>query len=231
MRRLVQREWLDELAPGDPGAIRSRRDLQRLNAWMGNAGTVARTLRRIFRRRKPQRLAELGAGDGKFLRGVARRLPGDWKGVQVLLLDQLACVPSQVAGGFKELGWRPELVQADVFEWLKGPAEPVWDVMVANLFLHHFSEGQLAELLAGVARRTNVFIAVEPRRSALALAGSRLCPLIGCNRVTRHDAPISVRAGFAGRELSGLWPAATGWSPEERSAGLFSHLFVAKRRS
>jgi hypothetical protein len=47
--------------------------------------------------------------------------------------------------------------------------------------------------------------------------------------VTRHDAVLSVRAGFAGRELSALWPSADGWKLEERRAGLFSHLFVAHR--
>jgi hypothetical protein len=74
------------------------------------------------------------------------------------------------------------------------------------------------------------FVAVEPRRSARGLLFSRLLGFIGCNRVTRHDAPISVRAGFAGQELSQLWPTGRDWSLQERPAGWFSHLFVAQRR-
>jgi hypothetical protein len=74
-----------------------------------------------------------------------------------------------------------------------------------------------------------VFVACEPRRSALALGASRLVGLIGCNEVTRYDAPISVRAGFAGRELSGLWPAGGAWQLREGARGLFSHCFVAGR--
>ena len=101
--------------------------------------------------------------------------------------------------------------------------------MTANLFLHHFPEAQLAELLRAAARLARVFIAVEPRRSARVLFFSRLLGLIGCNQVTRHDAPISVRAGFAGHELSRLWPAGQGWSLQERPAGWFSHLFIAQR--
>ena len=106
---------------------------------------------------------------------------------------------------------------------------PICDAVVANLFLHHFSAPQLAGLLAGAARRAKVFIALEPRRSVWALAVSRMLWVIGCNGVTRHDAPVSVRAGFAGGELSRLWPAAEGWSLVERRAGWFSHLFVAQR--
>jgi len=60
---------------------------------------------------------------------------------------------------------------------------------------------------------------------------SRAVGLIGCNRVTRHDAPASVRAGFTGRELSQLWPEPESWLLEERAAGPFSHLFVAQRKS
>ena len=36
MKRVVEPELLDQLPPEDPGAMGSRRDLQRLNAWMAN---------------------------------------------------------------------------------------------------------------------------------------------------------------------------------------------------
>jgi hypothetical protein len=45
--------------------------------------------------------------------------------------------------------------------------------------------------------------------------------------VTRHDAVASVRAGFAGRELSGLWPEA-GWQRREGLALPFTHFFAAQ---
>jgi len=119
-------------------------------------------------------------------------------------------------------------VTADVFEWLADPAMPRVDAIVANLFVHHFEAPRVAELFALAAKRTRALIACEPRRSAFALAGSRLLGIVGCNDVTRHDAVASVRAGFAGRELSALWPAADGWSLEERGRGPFSHAFVAR---
>ena len=102
--------------------------------------------------------------------------------------------------------------------------------MLANLFLHHFSEAQLAGMLAAAASQVRVFLALEPRRSGRSLLFSRLLWLIGCNRVTRYDAPVSVRAGFAGNDLSQLWPAGEGWALRERPVGSFSHLFIAQRR-
>jgi len=102
--------------------------------------------------------------------------------------------------------------------------------MLANLFLHHFPTAELTELLQGLARRARALVALEPRRSARALACSRLVSLLGCNEVTCHDAVASVQAGFAGHELSRLWPGGD-WALQERSAGLFSHYFAARRIS
>lgn len=103
------------------------------------------------------------------------------------------------------------------------------EAIVSNLFLHHFPDEALQELLGRAAERTRIFIAVEPRRSAWAHAFSRLVGLLGCNAVTRHDAPISVEAGFTDGDLSGHWPAGRGWSLREGRAGFFSHVFVATK--
>lgn len=228
MERLVQPEWLDELPAADARAVRARKDLLRINLWMGNIGILVRTLRSAFPGRAPGRLVELGAGDGRVLCRVAARLPREWKGTSVLLLDRQVLVLPQVLQTFAQLGWRLETLKADALEWLRQPVGEVWGAMVANLFLHHFAKAQLAELLSLAAKRTQVFIAIEPRRSRWALASSRLVGLIGCNAVTRYDARVSVRAGFAGRELSALWPGGNHWRLEERPAGSFSHLFVAR---
>ena len=80
-----------------------------------------------------------------------------------------------------------------------------------------------------VDRRPFFFQGAGQERSRRALLAARLLGLIGCNRVTCHDAVISVRAGFRGRELSSLWPEGGDWQLNEAPAGLFSHLFLASR--
>ena len=102
-------------------------------------------------------------------------------------------------------------------------------MIVANLFLHHLDAARLEQLMALAARRTRVLIACEPRRSGRALLGSHLLGIVGCNDVSRHDAVVSVRAGFKNQELSGLWPAGDAWTLQEHARGLFSHCFVATR--
>ncbi len=225
--RLVQPEWLDELPPEDPRAAGSRRDLERLNAWMGHAAIVSRQLLRLGRREAPPSFVELGAGDGRFLLSVARRLSRAGFGARALLVDKQPVALHDVAAAFSTLGWHIEGLEADVLK-LPGDAWQAGAAAVANLFLHHFTNDALARLFERLAPQLRALIAVEPRRSRFALLASRLVALIGCNRVTRHDAPISVRAGFAGLELSSLWPRDSRWTLEERRAGCFSHLFVAR---
>ena len=229
MERRVEPELLDELPPRDGRAIGSRRDLQRINAWMGNAGILAECLGSAFAGSPPRRLLELGAGDGTFFLKVARKLCRRWPAVSLTLLDRHDVVRPETISGFEAIGWSAEKTVMDVFEWVEQPASMGFDAMVANLFLHHFSPAKLVKLFEAAARRTAVFAAVEPRRARGALVAGHLLWAIGCNEVTRHDALVSIRAGFAARELSPLWPQEPEWKLTEGAANLSSHLFVAQK--
>jgi hypothetical protein len=229
MIRRVEAELLDELAPDDPGAVGSRRDIRRLNAVMGNARVLARALQQAFPEAQPIRLVELGAGDGFFAASVLKRMGSGWRGGELVLVDRLNAIRPEACRMIEQFGWRVSRVTADARQWLTHSDATTCDAVVTNLFLHQFEKTQIVELLSGIVRATKLFVALEPRRTGLGVVASRLAWLMGCNRVTLHDAPISVRAGFAGDELSKLWPAMNDWALRERRAGLFSHLFVAHR--
>jgi ubiquinone/menaquinone biosynthesis C-methylase UbiE len=227
VKRIVQPELLDTLSPDDPRAIHSRRDLRRVNAWMRNHSILADALKNNFSGHAPKQITELGAGDGNFLWLVAQRLSSCWPNVNATLLDLQKNFSAETLTAFSKLGWRAEAVVADVFDWPQSSEEAV----IANLFLHHFENKRLAELLRVISERAKLFIAIEPRRASLPLFSSRLLWVIGCNDVTRHDATVSVRAGFSDAELSALWPDKKNWQLTERRAGLFSHLFIAQKIS
>ena len=227
--RQVEPEWLDDLPAADPGAVHARRDLRLLNSVMGNAGAVVRLLSGTGVSGPVPRVIELGAGDGTFLLGVARRLGPSWRGTRAQLVDRAMLVDDATRAGFASLGWEVEAVTSDVFAALARSTAREGTLVLANLFLHHFARERLRDLLAEVAARSEHFIACEPRRSRPALAASRCVGLLGCHAITRHDAVVSVRAGFAGRELSQLWPADGSWSLEEGMAWPFSHVFAARR--
>ena len=233
LARVLEPETLDHLAPADPAAQRSRRDLRRVNRVMGARAVLVRALERVSPANAPAplRIIELGCGDGLLMLDVARSKRPALRDVRLTLLDMAPVVEPATIAAYDAAGWQAEALQADVLDWADASeAAPRWDIVVANLFLHHFEGDALRRLLAGCARRADALAACEPRRSRFALGASHLVVFIGANAVTRRDAVLSVRAGFVADELSQAWPAApSAWRLDEYDDGPFTHCFCAAR--
>jgi len=230
MNRVVLPELLDVLPPQDSSALRSRRDLRRLNALMGHAKIMAGALQEDIPSPGVQELVELGAGDGHFLLSVARRLNGRWRGTRAIFVDRLNTLDPQTCDQLSRRGWSVKAEIAEAAAWLRDAPPEKSRTIVSNLFFHQFQTEELIEMLRLAAGSASRVIALEPRRSWLPRFCGRWLWVIGCGPVTRHDAHISIRAGFAGSELSALWPDKKNWMLTERPAGLFSHLFIARRK-
>jgi 2-polyprenyl-3-methyl-5-hydroxy-6-metoxy-1,4-benzoquinol methylase len=222
--RRIEVELLDSLPADDPRAVGSRRDLTWINTLMFQAAIMARLLRAHMHKGQ-NRILEIGCGDGAFMLSVAQRLGKTWTDVDLVLLDQVDLITAKRRADFAALGWRIETVMSDVFAWVKRPDTGIFDVISANLFLHHFSNPDLQSLFAALHQRALVFIATEPRRNTVALGSTALLRAIGANDVTLHDAAASVRAGFKGAELSRLWPPGYTDQIDERGIGPFTHVF------
>ena len=231
--RVLEPETLDHLEPDDPVARRSRRDLRRVNAFMGARRILARAIARAVpdAPARPLRIVELGCGDGRLMLDVARHRGDRWPDARLDLLDRQPIVDDATIAAYAAAGWQARTVNADVMAWATRDDGERWDLVVANLFLHHFDAAALRRLLAACARRADAVACCEPRRSRFALAASHLIFFLGANAVTRHDGVLSVRAGFVGAELAAAWPdEALGWRVEEYDDGMFTHCLVAARR-
>lgn len=226
--RRILPEILDGLEPSDRRAMASRRDLRLINWLMGHR----RKCRRIFGglpmpgNSAGIRILEIGAGDGRLLLPAIR---GSGVTGTLLLVDCVDVVPENVRSAWQRLGWELSVRREDVFVALE-ERETSFDVIFANLFLHHFETDALRRLFRAVARKTSVFVALEPRRDRIGLLGAACLPLLRCHPITRYDARVSVLGGFRGQELSDLWPDAD-WHLKEFRAGLFTHLFIASRHA
>lgn len=183
MRVLVP-ELLDSLDPMDPDAIRSRRDLKRLDRVLGGSRWILR-LAQQHPNAARSGIVELGAGEGILCNNLAAKLPGS----PVIGLDMVPA-PSELR---PEIRWVP----GNIFQTLGAQQG---GIAVGNLILHHFAPDELGTL-GEMLREFHVLLFSEPWRCQLALGLSFLCrPFIG--RVTRHDMPASIRAGFQRGELA-----------------------------
>lgn len=186
LQRVVVPELLDHLPVDDPHAVRSRRDLRRINFLMGNERWIHRTLAR-FPDAVRAGLVELGAGDGRLCRTLANAFPGS----SVTAFD-LAPAPADLAPRVK---WH----RGDLFG--QPPPSP-GGVRIANLFLHHF-EGEALTLLGRWLENADLLVFNEPDRASLPhRLGNLMHPWI--NHVTRHDMHVSIDAGFAAGEIQQL---------------------------
>ena len=227
--RVVRPEHLDSLPPEDPRARRARGDLRRVHRAMRSLSILTHAIAGSDLRVPPRRILELGAGDGTLMLRLLRTLRTRWRGGDVIFLDRQALLSEATRAHLAALGWNARVLCADAIEWARSAPREHYDLCLTSLFLHHFEQPALTQLLEGVAVCTDAFVACEPRRNAFGRLGSHLLVLLGANEVTRHDALTSVEAGFAARELSALWPAKSGWRLEERFAPPFTHCFIARR--
>jgi len=225
--RVLTPELLDSLPPDDPAAQASRRDLRRLHPLLGQIGLWTRWFQENFPVRPPASIADLGAGDGSLLGTVLlRAYPNGGHGARIFFIDRQPVVPESTLTHLRRCNWLPTVMATDVFTWAE--EAPSMEAALANLFLHHFDEAGITRLFSLLARKTSCFAAAEPRRNYLAFLATQTLGLIGCHPVTRHDARVSVEAGFRDHELSALWPS-SGWKVGECSRGPFTHFFSAQK--
>lgn len=183
IHRVLQEEILDSLPPDDPGALRSRRDLVLLNALMGNAAWLRNRMDFV----RTEKIAEIGAGEGIICRKMARWMPD----CEVIGLDRVPRPPDLPAN----IGWR----QGDLFDELPKCEA---GIVVGIMILHHFSEEELGHL-GNILQNVRGVYFCEPWRSSLArFWGKCLHPFVG--RVTQHDMPVSINAGFRPGEMARL---------------------------
>jgi len=210
-QRLLVPELLDSMDPSDPRAIRSRFDLRLINAFLGNERWITAQCRRNTR--TIGSISELGAGEGHLTKRLQRVLP-----------------QATVTG--LDLRSRPDGLPAGV-RWTQGDflhtlGESAGDACVGNLILHHFDSERL-RILGSSLQKFRLLIFCEPLRKSLPMTLARMVlPLAG--EVTRHDMPVSIRAGFVRGELPsllGLNPSL--WCLEEKESGRGSLRLIASR--
>jgi hypothetical protein len=195
--RVVLPEHLDTLPHTDPAAIRSRQELHLINRIMGNHRWLAKQLQKLGI--TSENVLELGAGDSNLLRECqtwCRLDPRQWTAMD------LAPKPAD---------W-PESArwfQGDIFSLNRFPSA---EVVLTNLFLHHWEEPNLRWIGSNLPPECRVFVANEPcRRSLHQLQGRLLSSLARLSWVTRHDMERSINAGFLGNELPHLL-GLSGWN-------------------
>lgn len=187
-RRVETEELLDAHDAPRADVERSLRDLRWINE---NWGGVA-VYRRLTRRFAPRSIVDVGAGSADLLEaaeGVAVRVGLDFK-IDHLLYMRDGSRVHRVVGDARRLPFRSGSV----------------DLVTSSHFLHHFSPEENEEILGEALRVTRNGVAVTDTRRHY--APLLLVWLLGAvrafGRITRFDAPASIRQAYTVREARAI---------------------------
>jgi len=199
--RVLKPELLDTLPPEEARASLS--DLVRVNKYWGGHSTLRKLVDRAIAPGEAFTLLDVGAASGDMGRVVGEMRPLG----RVTSLDY---IESHLVRG-------EQCVAGDAFA-LPFAARS-FDYVFSSLFLHHFTDEQVVELLAGFGRvaRKQVLVIDLWRHPVPYYFISRTRWLFGWHPVTVYDGAISVEAAFSPQELTNLARRAGLAAPQART--------------
>jgi ubiquinone/menaquinone biosynthesis C-methylase UbiE len=188
-KRVIEAELLDHAPPEEARA--NLEQIVQLNARFGGHSVLRKTLKRAVNGNPAFTLLDIGSASGDSARIIAQIYPD----AKVTSLDvspvNLAAAP------------QPKLI-ADAFALPFKPAS--FDYVFCSLFLHHFRDEQVSQLLLGfhrIARRALLVSDLE-RHILPYLFFPATKYFFGWTPMTMHDGMCSVRAAFRAAELRQL---------------------------
>ena len=164
-------------------------------------------------------LLDVGCGDGYMLRKFYAFAERDGFTLQLYGCDFSKKAISFAEDLAKQANATIKFLEADVTE--QGPLPVQADFVICSLFLHHFTEDQVVEILQKLDQTAKQFVLVHDlRRTRL---GYAICWVgvhaLTTSRVVRTDGLLSVRAAFSVVEIQDILHTAgiestnltTGW--------------------
>jgi ubiquinone/menaquinone biosynthesis C-methylase UbiE len=195
MKRIPQRELLDEDA-GTPAEIAaSLRDLRHINQWFGGVSTAEFLLRNAIEKAglSQAEVLEVAAGTGFCIRSAAKKLHRDGIDVRITGLDRRASHMSDDDG-----------MRTVVGDALALPFPPgSFDFVSSCLFMHHLSPDDVVRCINESLRVCRYGVLINDlNRGTIHLGLVYLGLPLFRSRITWNDAPASVRQAYTPEELA-----------------------------
>lgn len=192
MKRTVIAELLDN-DNGSPSEVSaSLADLRWLNRWFGGVATTKSMVEKVARQTgaKSLSLLEVASGAGYVPYTIRDRLAARGVQLHVSLMDR---APSHLNGNLRSVAG-----DARELPFANGS----FDLVSCCLFAHHLAPEDLTKFACEALRVARVALLINDLvRSALHLAIAHAGKPLYRSRITRHDAPASVRQAYTPHEM------------------------------
>lgn len=201
-KRSDEFEIMDDMTMEGKELRRTLDLLASINLWLGGNSLTLDGVTKILESQpsdKPIRIVDLGCGNGDMLRQLQRF--GAKSGYQFELTgidanrDSIAYA-EELSASMANVSFKTLNIFSKEFEELE------YDIAIATLFMHHFSDGEITKLVSDIKNKSRMGVLVNDlHRSEMAYALFWVLSLFFRNKVARNDGLVSIRKAFRRSDL------------------------------
>jgi SAM-dependent methyltransferase len=178
-------------------------DLKYVNKWLGGNKVTLDGIEKLLRgnsKKEPITILDIGCGDGQLLRNCAKYAENNGLKLKCIGLDFNKNILEYAENQSKDF---PNIKFQKVDVFLEEELIPNCDIAVCTLFLHHFSDESIAELLKILLKKSNNGLVINDlQRSRIAFNLFKIVSNLFLKTDTaKHDGLVSIARGFKKDEL------------------------------
>ncbi len=200
--RSSQPEILDDFDLQGNDLTENLKELEKVNALLGGNAIVKEGIGKLISHRTSAEgtvtIVDAGCGGGDTLRMLASWAYQEDIELKLIGVDanrEAIRYAENHASAFKNISFQQLNILSPQFSELKA------DIVMFNLFLHHFEEEQITGFLRACRSNGSAVMINDLQRSKLAYHAFRLVSrMLGFSYIGRHDGKLSVRKSFTKKD-------------------------------
>ncbi len=199
-------EIMDNLRCTGEVVNQTLRELEVINHWLGGNRVTLDGIELLLKRQhfdRPLSIVDLGCGGGDILKLIVpwakkHKITTQLRGIDAN--PNIIDFASTHAKKYPEITFETVNILSENFQKRK------FDIVLATLFTHHFSDHQLVEMLRALKRQAQIGIVINDiHRHWLAFYSIRILTwLFSKSVMVKFDAPLSVLRAFQRNELESI---------------------------
>lgn len=195
-------ELMDDLTSSGAVIDQTLKELEFINTWLGGNAVTTEGIKRLLREKSdsPLQIADLGCGGGDMLKLLAEKFRRKNRKTTFTGIDANPNIVKFArfnTASFPEIQYQAQNILSDDFK------SQQYDIILATLFLHHFTTPQLIDIFSSLKKQAKIGIVINDlHRHWLAYYSIKiLTKLFSRSVMVKYDAPLSVLRGFKRKEL------------------------------
>ena len=200
--RTDKTEIMDDFSIDGPVLHDTLDKLSLINKWLGGTQVTIEGLKKLLKgqaKNEVLTIIDIGCGDGDILRKIADFGKQEGYSFQLVGIDaneNTLDYARDLSKAYSSISYLNCDIFSEQFRMMK------YDIVLSTLFLHHFKEIQLIDLLSLMHKRATLGIVVNDlHRHPLAYYLFHLVCLLITNKMVKEDGLTSILRGFKKNEL------------------------------